>query len=103
ERNRFFLKNAGYLAEKECFLAYTQLPDAPVENESNLTIFANNIVLAASTKLVLNIHRYPVGFFEWERMVAHGFASGACVVATPGLPSPFFSAGIDYIEVASRN
>ena len=104
DRNRLLLKNAAYLAEKECFLAYTELPDAPAtRNESNLTIFANNIALAASTKLLLNIHRYPVGFFEWERMLAHGFANGACVVATPGLPSPFFSAGIDYIEVTSRH
>jgi hypothetical protein len=103
ERNRVFLKNASYLAEKECFLAYTQLPEALANRPSDRTLFANNIALAASTKLVLNIHRYPMGFFEWERMVAHGFANGACIVATPGLPSPFFVAGRDYVEITSRN
>jgi hypothetical protein len=104
ERDKFFTIAAPYLAEKQCFLAYATLPDRPTAAQGNSqTSFFNNVALSAATKIILNLHRYPIGFFEWERTVATGFASSACVVATHGLPSPFFSPGRDYIESISRN
>jgi hypothetical protein len=103
-RNKFFVNNAEYLAQKECFLAYTSTPNKPQPlSERNRCIFANNLAVTRNTKVVLNLHRYPLGFFEWERMVVQGFSSRACVVGTIGLPSPFFTPGIHYFETVSRN
>jgi hypothetical protein len=104
DRNKFFTKNSEYLAQKECFLAYaSMLNNTQPLSERNRCIFANNLAVARNTKVVLNLHRHPLGFFEWERMVVQGFSSRACVVGTIGLPSPFFTAGIHYFETVSRN
>jgi len=104
DRNRIFIRNAEYLSQKECFLAYTALPNQPQPlDESTRSIFSNNLAVGRNTKIALNLHRYALGFFEWERMVVQGFACGACVVGNLGLPSPFFTSGVHYFETISRN
>jgi len=103
ERNRIFVKNAQYFANKQCFLAYTGSNSATPPTDQSRRIFPTNISVARNTKIVLSLHRYSIGYFEWERMVAQGFATGACVVASPGLPSPFFQEGVHYLEAPSRN
>ena len=66
-RTRFFVENAAYLADKNCFLAYADPPPTAVKRD-NFTerLFSNNIGLASITKVILTMHRYPVGYFEWE-------------------------------------
>jgi hypothetical protein len=104
ERSRFFVRSAAYLAAKHCFLAYSTLPPAASRlDASTRAIFPTNISVARNSRIILSIHRYALGFFEWERMVAQGFATGACVIATPSLRSPFFQPGIHYFETISRN
>ncbi|NBW10309.1 MAG: hypothetical protein EBR82_19995 [Caulobacteraceae bacterium] len=104
ERSRLFTRNAAYLADKHCFLAYSTLPGEPIRmNAESRAIFPTNLSVARNSRIVLAMHRYAVGYFEWERMVAQGFATGACVLATPSLPSPFFKAGVHYFETISRN
>lgn len=103
ERNRVFVKNAQYFSNKQCFLAYTSSNSATPPTDQSRRIFPTNISAARNTKIVLSLHRYSIGYFEWERMVAQGFATGACVVASPSLPSPFFQEGVHYLEAPSRN
>jgi hypothetical protein len=59
--------------------------------------------LAQRAKIVLNIHRDWIGYFEWPRMVMGGFWQGACVVSDPGLFSPIFDAGAHYLEGSLRH
>jgi hypothetical protein len=103
-REQFFSRAAPFLAARECFLAYSDLPDraAPVD-ERTKSLFPSYLRLAAATKIILNTHRYPIGFFEWERMIAQGFSSGAAVVATPCMRAPFFQEGVHYFETVTRN
>lgn len=104
ERSRLFVRNAAYFADKHCFLAYSSLPGEPVRmGTDSQAIFPTNLSVARNSRIILAIHRYSVGYFEWERMVAQGFATGACVIASPSLPSPFFKAGVHYFETISRN
>lgn len=104
DRSRLFVRNAAYFADKHCFLAYGSLPGEPIRlGTESRAIFPTNISVARNSRIVLAMHRYALGFFEWERMVAQGFATGACVIATPSLPSPFFEAGVHYLETISRN
>lgn len=103
-RNSFFIRSAKYLSDKECFLAYASLPLRPIpHDDDSASIFPNNIAVSANSKITLALHRYPVGFFEWERIVAQGFGSGSCIIGSPGLPSPFFKEGTHYFEAITRN
>lgn len=104
ERTNFFLRSASYLAQKDCFLAYSDTPPSTHKlDSSTASLFPNYLGLAAQTKIVLTLHRYPVGYFEWERIVAQGFANGALVLASRCLRSPFFAPGVHYLEMPMRN
>ncbi len=59
--------------------------------------------LAQRAKIVLNLHRDWIGYFEWPRMVMGGFWQGACVVSDPGLFSPIFDADVHYLEASLRH
>ena len=59
--------------------------------------------LAQRAKIVLNLHRDWIGYFEWPRIVMHGFWQGACVVSDPGLSSPIFESGVHYLEENLRH
>ena len=62
-----------------------------------------NCALAQRSKIVLNVHRDWIGYFEWSRIVMRGFWQGACVVSDPCLPDPVFSAGRYFLEENSRH
>jgi tetratricopeptide (TPR) repeat protein len=62
-----------------------------------------NCALAQRAKIVLNIHRDWLGYFEWSRMVLQGFWQGACVVSEPNLPDPIYVAGEHYFEENVRH
>ena len=57
-----------------------------------------NCALGQRAKIVLNIHRDWLGYFEWSRMVLQGFWQGACVVSDPGLLNPLFEPDVHYFE-----
>ncbi len=104
ERTNFLVRSASYLAQKNCFLAYSDIPPRTRQlDSSTASLFPNYLGLAAQTKIVLALHRYPVGYFEWERIVAQGFANGALVIASRCLRSPFFAPGVHYLEMPMRN
>jgi len=62
-----------------------------------------NWTLSQRAKIVLNLHRDWLGYFEWSRMALRGFWQGACVVTDPGLPNPVFVPGIHYLEESARH
>lgn len=73
--------------------------EAPLREQSYCSTSTGiNCALAQRAKIVLNIHRDWLGYFEWSRMVMQGFWQGACVVSDPSLPSPIFEPGIHYLE-----
>jgi hypothetical protein len=79
-------------------------PQEPLREGSNCsTSTAINCALAQRTRIVLNIHRDWLGYFEWSRMVLQGFWQGACVVSDHCLPNPIFEAGTHYLEENARN
>jgi hypothetical protein len=62
-----------------------------------------NCALAQRSKIVLNLHRDWVGYFEWTRIVLLGFWQGACVVSDPNLPNPIYQAGVHFQEESLRH
>jgi hypothetical protein len=62
-----------------------------------------NCALAQRAKIVLNLHRDWIGYFEWSRMVMQGLWQGACVVSDPGLKDPVFHSGEHFLEENIRH
>ena len=62
-----------------------------------------NCAMSQRSKIVLNIHRDWIGYFEWSRIVLQGFWQGACVVSDPSLPNPIYQPGIHFQEESLRH
>jgi tetratricopeptide (TPR) repeat protein len=84
-----------------CIYTRQDIPLTERDHRSNSTRI--NCALAQRAKIVLNIHRDWLGYFEWSRLVLQGFWQGACVVSEPNLPSPIFDAGQHYLEENLRH
>jgi hypothetical protein len=84
-----------------CVYTRQEIPLTERNYRSNSTRI--NCALAQRAKIVLNIHRDWLGYFEWSRMVLQGFWQGACVVSEPNLPNPMFEPGEHYLEESTRH
>jgi hypothetical protein len=106
-RDRVFVRHANCLSKKRTMLIYPSQPPGPTPLGSAVSrrsvSFEMAAGLASLSKVVLNVHRTPIGYFEWQRMVVQGFSQRSAVVAGPTLRSPFFGAGRDYLECPTRN
>jgi hypothetical protein len=91
-------------ADAHRFLCVCTRQDAPLVGSDYRTTSTDiNCALGQRAKIVLNIHRDWLGYFEWSRMVLQGFWQGACVVSDPGLPNPLFEPNAHYFEENLRN
>jgi hypothetical protein len=92
------------LSDRYRFVCVYTRQDIPLtERNYRSTSTRINCALAQRAKIVLNIHRDWLGYFEWSRMVLQGFWQGACVVSEPNLPNPIFEAGEHYLEESVRH
>jgi hypothetical protein len=85
------------LADRHRFWCVYREPAEPFV-EAGRAATERSWALAQRAKIVLNIHRDWIGYFEWSRMVLRGFWQGAGVVSDPGLPNPIFEPGVHYLE-----
>jgi hypothetical protein len=102
-RERFFSKNAWFFAQYDSFLYYRKVesPLVPKGTHAALSRLAGHV--NAHSRIALNIHRDPNGFFEWHRIAKHGIGAGAVVVSEPCDPHPLFKPGIHYLEESGRH
>jgi hypothetical protein len=102
-REKFFSKNAWFFAQFDAFLYYRKVesPLAPKGAHAALARLAGHV--NAHSRIALNIHRDPNGFFEWHRIAKLGVGSGAVVVSEPCDPHPLFKPGIHYLEESGRH
>jgi hypothetical protein len=56
--------------------------------------------LALNSKILLNIHRDDIGYFEWHRLFLYGVANGCTVLTEPSFAPPFLVKGEHYLEAA---
>jgi hypothetical protein len=90
------------LADAHRFWCIYRKPSAPFTEQSEAASECG-WALAQRAKIVLNIHRDWLGYFEWSRIVLQGFWQGACVVSDPGLLNPMFEPGVHYFEEDLRH
>jgi hypothetical protein len=98
------LTRLQFLADNYRFLCVYTPQDAPLrETLSCSTSTWINCAIAQRSKIVLNLHRDWLGYFEWSRLVMQGFWQGACVISEPCLQNPLFEPGIHYLEENARS
>ena len=90
------------LMDRYRFLCVYRSSSLPITEQSAVAA-ERSWALAQRAKIVLNLHRDWIGYFEWPRIVMHGFWQGACVVSDPGLSSPIFEPGTHYLEENLRH
>jgi hypothetical protein len=95
------LENISGMCRFVC--AYREATKPFTRTEANGAAAEMNWALSQRAKIVLNLHRDWLGYFEWSRMALRGFWQGACVVTDPCLPNPVFAAGIHYLEESARH
>jgi hypothetical protein len=102
-RETFFVRNARFLAEHECFLYYRRFegPHTDSKRDGILSRLAGHVT--AHSKISLNIHRDDYGFFEWHRIVKIAMAGGSLVVTEPCLPHPLYKPGMHFFEETGRH
>jgi hypothetical protein len=102
-RERFFSKNAWFLAQYEAFLYYRKMESPLIAKGAHAALARLGGHINAHAKIALNIHRDPNGFFEWHRIAKQGIAAGAVVVSEPCDPHPVYKAGTHYLEESGRH
>lgn len=90
------------LADRHRFWCIYREPSVPFTDGSGAAA-ESGWALAQRSKIVLNLHRDWIGYFEWPRMVLQGFWQGACVVSDPGLAAAIFTSGVHYLEENLRH
>src|SRR5207237_9260124 len=85
------------LTDRHRFICVYRSSSEPI-TEQSVAAAEQSWVLAQRAKIVLNVHRDWIGYFESPRIVMHGFWQGACVVSDRGRPSPISAAGVHYRE-----
>jgi hypothetical protein len=92
------------LTDEYRFLCVYTTQDAPLtERNYRATSTRINCALAQRAKIMLNVHRDWVGYFEWSRMVMQGFWQGACVVSDHSMPNSIFEPGTHMLEENVRH
>ena len=97
-RARALAAAASTLARYRCFL---HLPPTtrPLVAGGDDSLHARDMAdLCRRAKIVLNVHRDDVPYFEWHRVVSQGIRQGALVVSEPMMPGPAFTPGVDFVE-----
>ncbi len=102
-RNQTLSRLQG-ISDAHRFICVCPPEQAPMTARSHQTASTEiSCALGQRAKIVLNIHRDWLGYFEWGRMVLHGFWQGACVVSDPCLEHPIFKPGEHYLEESTRH
>jgi hypothetical protein len=104
ERRVKAIERLRELTDKYRFVCVYTHQDRPLTTGNYRTTSPEiNCALSQRSKIVLNIHRDWIGYFEWSRMVMQGFWQGACVVSDPSLPDPVFSPDRHFLEENFRH
>src|SRR4029077_19619078 len=103
DRRAEVLARMEQISDKHRFVCVSTPERDPVTTrDRHIASTERNCALGQRAKIMLNIHRDWLGYFEWSLMVLQGFWQGACVVSDPCLPHPIFEPGVHYLEESVR-
>ena len=92
------------LSDDHRFLCIYKSTEAPLTTRNQKASSGRiNCALAQRSKIVLNIYRDWLGYFDWSRMIQQGLWQGACVVSDPCLPHPIYQPGVHFQQESTRH
>jgi hypothetical protein len=79
---------APTLAKYRCVIHAPTGGGRPLLGQGGEIGIGESLGLARNARILLNIHRDDLAYFEWHRIMMLGLEQGAVVVTEPSLPSP---------------
>lgn len=99
-RDRFLAANGRLFSGLRCALYLPTAMTPLAEAVPSALDTRSATALAQRSKVVLNVHRGDMPYFEWHRLVVRGIWQKALVVTEPCLPVPGLRPGEHYVECA---
>ncbi|PZO13577.1 MAG: hypothetical protein DCF25_15890 [Leptolyngbya foveolarum] len=99
-REQFFASSAQWLSQFHCFLHIPPMGVPLLKGQDQALDTEAVVGLSRRSKILLNIHRDELPYFEWHRMVFHGLWQNTLVVTEPCHDIPGLVAGEHFIECA---
>ena len=96
-RETFFAESARWLSQYRCFLHVPPMGMPLLKGQDQALDTETVIGISRRSKILLNIHRDPLPYFEWHRMVFHGLWQNTLVVTEPCHDIPGLVAGEHFI------
>lgn len=96
-RELFFAKSARWLSEYRCLLHMPPMGVPFLKGEDQALDTAAAIGISRRSKILLNIHRDDMPYFEWHRMIFHGLWQNTLVMTEPCHEIPGLMAGEHFV------
>ena len=97
-REQFFASSARWLSQFHCFLHIPPMGVPLLKGQDQALDTEAVVGLSRRSKILLNIHRDELPYFEWHRMVFHGLWQNTLVVTEPCHDIPGLVADEHFIE-----
>ena len=97
-REQFFASSAQWLSQFHCFLHIPPMGVPLLKGQDQALDTEAVVGLSRRSKILLNIHRDALPYFEWHRIVFHGLWQNTLVVTEPCHDIPGLVAGEHFIE-----
>jgi hypothetical protein len=99
-RQELVARLAGDLAPLKSFI-HAPIMDKPVKaGDGDMLSGRDFTQLALNSKILLNIHRDEIGYFEWHRLFLYGISNGTVVITEPCYRAPLLEPGVHYLEAS---
>ncbi|MGC1305932.1 MAG: tetratricopeptide repeat protein [Phormidesmis sp.] len=97
-REQFFATSAHWLSQYRCFLHIPPMGVPLIEGQDQALDTSAVVGLSRRSKILLNVHRDDLPYFEWHRIMFHGLWQSTLVVTEPCHDIPGLVAGEHFIE-----
>ena len=99
-REQFFANSAQWLSRLYSFLHIPPMSTPLLKGQGQALDTSAVVGLSRRSKILLNIHRDDLPYFEWHRMVFHGLWQNTLVVTEPCHDIPGLVAGEHFVEAS---
>ncbi len=96
-REKFFAKSASWLSQYRCFLHMPPMGVPLLKGQDQALDTESVIGISRRSKILLNVHRDPLPYFEWHRIVFHGLWQNTLVVTEPCHDIPGLTPGEHFV------
>ena len=102
-REKFIAQNARWLCKHHSFLHIPPMGVPLLKGQDQALDTETVIGLSRRSKILLNIHRDDLPYFEWHRMIFHGLWQNTLVVTEPCHDIPGLVAGEHFVACDLEN